>query len=83
MDSANPSDVSGRSIPHAIAPHLSPRCHGQRLTPPPDMLTFLYYALMLWVGLFFYRYGQSCSTKGIGTTKASPPKAWWGRWGFW
>lgn len=82
MDSANPSDVSGRSIPHAIAPHLSPRCHGQRLTPPPDMLTFLHYALMLWVGFFFYQHGQKLLNQRHRDNKGEPTQGMVGPVGF-
>lgn len=64
-------------MPWAASPPL-PR----RLTPPPDMLTFPYYALMLWVGLFFYRHGQKLLNQGHRDNKGEPTQGMVGPVGF-
>lgn len=52
------------------------------LHPLPDMLTFLYYALMLLVGFFFYRHGQKLLNQGHRDDKGEPTQGMVGPVGF-
>ncbi|PIF90675.1 hypothetical protein CLU86_1564 [Acidovorax sp. 62] len=52
------------------------------LHPLPDMLTFLYYALMLLVGFFFYRHGQKLLNQGHRDDKGEPTQGMVGPMGF-
>ena len=90
MDSANPSDTSRGAQSPTQSRHIyrPPDAMGsvaplpRRLTPPPDMLTFPYYALMLWVGLFFSRYGQKLLNQGHRDDKGEPTQGMVGPVGF-
>ncbi|MDD2177564.1 hypothetical protein OIN59_08960 [Acidovorax sp. D2M1] len=46
------------------------------------MLTFLHYALMLWVGFFFYRHGQKLLNQGHRDNKGEPTQGMVGPVGF-